>query len=228
MTGDVKEKLTNAVIYLRVSTREQGDSKLGLEAQEEQCRRACEQLGLTVIDVFTEVCTGTKAPLNRPKFKQARDRAKDVRGKLVIAKLDRLSRDFAHTVAYTHDTNEPELIIAENPGMSMIELRLRAIISADEREKISKRTKEALEAKRARGYKFGTEQAKAKKTQALESNASSLMRAVELRKLNLSLQSIVFILTDEGYVNSQGGKWSVSLLSRQLQQHADLFATEGN
>lgn len=223
MINGTRDKITNAIVYVRVSTREQGDSRLGLEAQEKQCRNVCSELGLTVIDVYTEVCSGTKAPLDRPKFRQARDRAREVNAKLVIAKLDRLSRDFAHTVVYTHSLGEPELVIADSPNMSMLTLRIKAVIAAEERDQISRRTKEALAAKKARGYNFGREQAQAKKERALAANASSLMRAVELRRDNLSLQSIVNILADEGYVNSKGNKWTVAALSHQLRQHCELY-----
>jgi len=223
MTSDNKSNTSNAVIYLRVSTREQGDSKLGLEAQESLCRRTCQQLDMIVIDVFSEVSTGAKAPLDRVMFAKAHARAVETNASLVIAKLDRLSRNFKDTVLYIETIVQPALVIAENPHMTKLELRFRAIIAAEERELISKRTTAALAAKKARGYNFGREQARAKKEKALAANASSLMRAIELRRENLSLQSIVNILADEGYVNSKGNKWTVAALSHQLRQHCSLF-----
>lgn len=224
---DTTARKTNAVIYVRVSTREQGDSKLGLEAQEAACRQVCMYMGLTVLDVFTEVHSGKVAPLERHVFAKAHQRAKETNAKLVIAKLDRISRDFKDTVVYTHTPDNPELMIAENPAMQMLELRIRAVVAQQEREDISKRTKEALAAKSARGYKFGLESAKARKEKALEANRPSLVRAIELRQNGHSLTSIANVLKSEGFSNSAGKPWTVPLLSHHLR-NTMIYAMEEN
>ncbi|MFM6139499.1 MAG: recombinase family protein, partial [Sphaerospermopsis kisseleviana] len=59
------------IIYVRVSTEEQGKSHLGLDAQLEACKRLAEYEGLEVIGIFTEVCSGKVDPMDRPKFKVA-------------------------------------------------------------------------------------------------------------------------------------------------------------
>lgn len=218
--------MTNAVIYTRVSTREQGDSGLGLEAQEATCRRVCEQLGLIVVQVYAEVGTGKKAPMVRPEFAKAHARAIETKATLVIAKVDRLCRDFAHTVAYIEATVLPKLLVADSPNMSTLEQRIRAVIAAEERDYISQRTTEALAAKRQRGYVFGANSGQSSKAKALEVNRSSLERAMALRNDSKSLATIVNILAAEGYTNSKGNKWTVGLLSRHLSQHKDALVNE--
>jgi DNA invertase Pin-like site-specific DNA recombinase len=85
------------VAYYRVSTQRQGKSGLGLEAQRKAVAAYAASQGLTIADQFTEVETGKGADAleRRPMFATALQRAKKLKAPIVVAKLDRLSRDVA-------------------------------------------------------------------------------------------------------------------------------------
>jgi len=85
----------NAVAYCRVSTREQGESGLGLEAQRTAIEAFAQREGITVAQWLTEVETGkgNDALDRRPKLAEALRQAKKLRGPVLISKLDRLSRN---------------------------------------------------------------------------------------------------------------------------------------
>lgn len=177
-------KNTNAVtIYLRVSTEEQGKSNLGIEAQLELCKSVCEKFGYEIAGIFTEVgISGKVQPLARPQFQLAVELTKKVGGKIMVAKLDRLSRNLHQATGFLDEVYDcPEILIAENPTSSMLELRLKALIAQEERDMISSRTKAALQARKARGCNPNGEAGRAVAiANAQASTGSAIKRAKEL------------------------------------------------
>lgn len=151
--------MTRAVAYLRVSSREQGKSGLGLEAQREAIDRFCEADGaLTVADWFTEIESGKRVSdtlAKRPQLAAALNRAAQLRGPVIVAKLDRLSRD-VHFVSglMVHGVEfiACELGRQSDPFM----LHLFAALAEKERALISQRTTAALAALKRRGVKLGS------------------------------------------------------------------------
>jgi DNA invertase Pin-like site-specific DNA recombinase len=151
--------VTRAVAYLRVSSREQGKSGLGLEAQRETIERFCDADGeLSIVDWFTEVASGKRVSdtlANRPQLAAALNRAKQVSGPVIVAKLDRLSRD-VHFVSglMVHGIEfiACELGRQSDPFM----LHLFAALAEKERALISQRTTAALAALKRRGVKLGS------------------------------------------------------------------------
>ncbi len=150
--------MTKAVAYVRVSSREQGRSGLGLEAQRAAIESFCAADGdLQIVEWFSEVESAKKVSdtlHRRPHLAAALSRASELRGPIVVAKLDRLSRD-VHFVSglMVHGV---EFIVCELGRQSdPFMLHLFAALAEKERALISQRTKAALAALKRRGRKLG-------------------------------------------------------------------------
>src|SRR3954454_1410612 len=140
------------VAYIRVSTARQGRSGLGLEAQQAAIQRFCEAEGFEVVAERIEVETGKGADAlgRRPELAAALAEAKRRKCPVLVAKLDRLSRDVAFIAGLT--AQRVLFIVAElasdaDPFM----LHVYAALAEKERRLISARTKAALAAAKARG-----------------------------------------------------------------------------
>jgi DNA invertase Pin-like site-specific DNA recombinase len=154
---------TRAVIYTRVSTDEQGDSGLGLEAQEADCRRWADYRAVEIVAVEVDVCSGGRRPREREGFGRALRRLE--RGEadtLVCAKLDRATRtslgliellDLAAGVGFVLVLLDFDFDSATPLGRMVLQM-LAAVVEW-EREQIRQRTRDALAAKRARGERQG-------------------------------------------------------------------------
>ncbi|USQ95885.1 recombinase family protein [Caulobacter sp. RL271] len=129
-----------AVAYFRVSTQAQGRSGLGLEAQEAAVLDYAGRVDATVIATFTEVESGKRN--SRPQLEAALRFARQTGAVLLIAKLDRLSRNAAFLL--TLRDSGVRFRAADMPDASDLTIGLMAVIAQAEREAISKRTKEAL------------------------------------------------------------------------------------
>jgi DNA invertase Pin-like site-specific DNA recombinase len=143
------------VAYIRVSTQKQGQSGLGLEGQEAAIARFCAAEGYTVTQTFTEIETakGADALTRRPQLAAALRRAAAYRCPIVVAKLDRLSRDVAFISGLM--AQGVPFIVTEIPNADPFMLHIYAAVAEQERTKISERTKAALQAAKARGVKLG-------------------------------------------------------------------------
>jgi len=211
----IKPSTTAVVIYTRVSTDEQGKSGLGLDAQLEACQRLSEREGLNIIGTFQDVVSGKSDPMQREGFRAAMEMAVKHGARLLIAKLDRLSRDVFYVSQFTNGfmlKNCPKLIIAENPNASEFEINLRASLAQEERRMISERTKAALAVKKAQGYELGKSGRQAHSDKAQDATKEAIARAFELRDSGLSLDKICEILNEEGFTTSRGSKWRKSAL----------------
>lgn len=133
------------VMYLRVSTREQGDSGLGIEAQRTACEAFAAAEGLHISRVFTEVVSGGASLRARPQLQAAIASGMPV----LVAKLDRLSRD-VHFISGLMATGSPFIVAALGIDVDPFLLHLYASLAEKERRMISERTKAALDAKRKR------------------------------------------------------------------------------
>jgi DNA invertase Pin-like site-specific DNA recombinase len=147
-----------AVAYLRVSSREQGKSGLGLEAQRAAIEQWCALDGCTVSDWFTEVESGARVSdtlAKRPILAAALNRAAQLRGPVIVAKLDRLSRD-VHFISglMVHGVEFIACDLGRQSDPFM--LHLFAALAEKERALISQRTKAALTALKRRGKRLGS------------------------------------------------------------------------
>jgi DNA invertase Pin-like site-specific DNA recombinase len=131
------------VSYLRVSTKRQGESGLGLEAQ----RKA---VNWQLVKELVEVESG-KHDHNRPALHKALEACKVYGATLVIAKLDRLSRD-AHFLLGLQKAGV-KFVAADMPEANEMVVGIMALVAQAERRMISERTKAALQAAKARGVR---------------------------------------------------------------------------
>src|SRR5208337_3367362 len=146
------------VAYYRVSTREQGVSGLGIDAQRAAVARFAEAEGFEIVAEFTEIETGkgSDALDRRPQLAAALAEARR-NGKhcpIAVAKLDRLSRD-VHFISGLMAHKTPFLVADLGPDVEPFLLHLYAALAEKERAVISQRTRAALAAAKARGQALG-------------------------------------------------------------------------
>lgn len=143
------------VIYYRVSTKRQGESGLGLEAQERDVALFLENYSdvpFEVIGAFTDIQSGKYA--DRPELTKALDMALTEGAELLVAKLDRLSRKVSQITALMDD-KRLKIRVASMPNADKFQLHIYAALAEQERDFISLRTKAALAVAKARGVKLG-------------------------------------------------------------------------
>jgi DNA invertase Pin-like site-specific DNA recombinase len=139
------------VAYYRVSTDRQGRSGLGLEAQQEAVRTYLNGGNWKLVGEFVEIESGKRA--DRPKLSEALRICRLQRATLVIAKLDRLSRN-AHFLLGLQEAGV-DFVAADSPHANRLTVHILAAVAEDEAKRIAERTKAALAAAKARGTKLG-------------------------------------------------------------------------
>jgi DNA invertase Pin-like site-specific DNA recombinase len=175
----------NAIAYLRVSTREQGHSGLGLAAQRAAIEAFAKREGMLVERWFEEVETGKGADAldRRPQLAEALKAAQVIKVPVLVSKLDRLSRD-VHFISGLM-VNRVEFIVTElGRQTDPFVLHLFAALAEKERQLISSRTKAALADLKAQGKPLGAHahKAPASREQLLKAGAASAARADEFAK----------------------------------------------
>lgn len=216
------------VSYLRVSTQKQGHSGLGLEAQREIIRNYLHEK--TPISEFIEVESGRKK--DRPKLKEALDLCRKTGATLIVAKLDRLARNVCFLSSLLE--TDVEIIFCDFPQANKMVLHILSAISQYEAELTASRTKSALAAKRARGFKLGNpEHLLDKHQQAIQNsimtckskadNNPNNKRAVAmlrtLVKEEHSLKEMADILNREGFVTSKGACFSKATVYKLIKRY---------
>lgn len=138
------------VCYYRVSTKGQGKSGLGLNDQMEIVQRYLRE-GDIILEEFTEVESGRKS--NRPKIQEAIRACQKNGAKLLIAKLDRLSRNVAFVM--TLRDSGVDFVACDLPDANTLTVGIMVTFAQHEAERGSERTKAALAQKKAQGFKLG-------------------------------------------------------------------------
>lgn len=140
------------VAYLRVSTGKQGRSGLGIEAQRDNIARFAASEGYTVVAEYVEVETGKGADAldRRPQLAAALSEARKHKGSVVVAKLDRLSRD-VHFISGLMAHKVPFIVTELGPDVDPFMLHIYAALGEKERKVIASRTKAALAVKKLKG-----------------------------------------------------------------------------
>ena len=145
-------KIIKIVAYYRVSTKKQGRSGLGLEAQKEMVRQLVLAHGATLIAEYVEVETGKKSA--RPKLQEAIHHARLTNSTLVVAKLDRLARNCYFLNCLLHA--ELDFVCCDNPYADRFNIQVLAAVAEHEARQIAARTKAALAATKAKGTLLGS------------------------------------------------------------------------
>lgn len=145
--------MTRFCEYIRVSSQKQGRSGLGLEAQQSINKNYAESVHGEIVATFKDVESGTHR--DRPGLWSAINYCKENNCTLLVAKLDRLARDVEFTFKVINTGIDIHFV--DMPTVNTMILGVFASVAQYERELISKRTKDALQAKKARGCHLGRE-----------------------------------------------------------------------
>lgn len=212
------------IAYFRVSTAKQGASGLGLEAQEAAVSDHVSRHGWNLLASFTEVESARKA--DRPQLTRALEACRRYKATLVIAKLDRLARN----VAFVSNLMESgtDFVAVDFPEANRLTIHILAAVAEHEREAISKRTKAALQAAKARGVRLGNPNGAASLTrhgnhaavEAIKTRAAA--RRSEYGPLFAELNSeghvtvakLVMELNRRGIPSPRGGRWHAATVHR--------------
>jgi DNA invertase Pin-like site-specific DNA recombinase len=193
---------------MSVSTTQQGKSGLGLEAQQAALTRFAEAEGYNLIESFEEVETGKGADAleRRPQLSAALKVAKQHKAPIIVAKLDRLSRD-VHFISGLMSHKTPFIVAELGADADPFMLHLYAAMAEKERRVISQRTKDALAAKKAQGIKLGGLNAGGirKRDEALD--RAEQLRPVFTELAGMSGRAIAVVLNDRKIPTPAGGVW---------------------
>lgn len=213
------------VAYLRQSTKKQEVSGLGIEAQREIIHKFLKNE--TLITEYVETESGKKS--DRPQLLSALALCRKTNSVLIVAKLDRLSRNVAFTSKLLE--SDVEIVFCDFPQANRLILHIISSIAEYEANLISQRTRQSLQAKRARGMKLGRsenlmnklEQAikhSSKTNKAKADNNPNNMRAIALlRSLSMqgkTLSEMTDLLNEQGFVTSKGCKFQITQVKRLL------------
>jgi DNA invertase Pin-like site-specific DNA recombinase len=216
------------VAYYRVSTAAQGRSGLGLEAQRSAVKAYCTGHECEMLAEFTEVESGKRN--DRPELAKALHHAKVTGATLVIAKLDRLSRNAAFLLQL--QDSGAKFVAADIPEACHLTVGILALVAQQEREAISARTRGALKAAKERGRKLGNPNGAAALRRAGKGNdaAVAALKSAAARHAD-DLAPIVAQLRAEGHSSlpalanalnerqmrtPRGGRWHPSSVSNLL------------
>jgi DNA invertase Pin-like site-specific DNA recombinase len=217
------------IAYYRVSTPKQGQSGLGLEAQQAAVKTYLDGGKWELVGSFTEIETGKGANAldRRPQLRAALDMCKKMKATLVIAKLDRLARN-VHFVSGLIETGI-DFVAADMPHANKTMIQVHAVMSEYERDQISTRTKAALAAAKARGVALGVAGAANLKPniearqQAADEFAGKLRGIIDgMKARGLSQRTMCKELNELGIKTARGGSWTQVQLQRVMARFDSL------
>jgi DNA invertase Pin-like site-specific DNA recombinase len=218
------------VSYLRVSTDKQGRSGLGLEAQQAAISAFMQPTDTLLAPPYIEIESGKRS--NRPKLREAIARCQKTGATLLIAKLDRLARD-VHFIAGLMKERVP-FVACDMPNATPFMLHVYAAVAEEEARAISRRTKAALAAAKARGVVLGGDRgyrpetppdwtkgvpaASAARVQRADHAAHAVLPIVEAMRPEgvISLSGIAATLNERGVATPRGGRWTATAVRRLL------------
>lgn len=205
------------VVYYRVSSKQQGQSGLGLEAQRTAVEKYLSQHKAEEIPPsFTEVESGNNN--HRPELRRAINRCKEVNATLLIAKLDRLARNVSFIFQLKEELQQAgvDFIALDLPEANTLTLGIMASMAQHERELISQRTKAGLAEAKRKGVKLGTPsnltpEARQRAHASIKRNATENQAnrhawhfIKPLRQSGMSFRKIADALNKEGYTTRRG------------------------
>jgi DNA invertase Pin-like site-specific DNA recombinase len=224
------------IAYYRVSTKQQGASGLGLEAQRKAVADFAQCSGGKIESSYTEVESGKRA--DRPELAKAIAQARRSKATLVIAKLDRLARNVAFVSALMEAGCD--FIACDNATANKLTIHILAAVAEDEARRISERTKVALAAAKARGQRLGSARknhwlgredarragaragnlasAKTRQASAIAAVSDLLPDMQARRAAGESLAVIADALNAAGQTTARGSIWTAMQVKRALDR----------
>ena len=231
-----QDRTIRIVSYIRVSTRAQEASGLGLEAQREAVQAFARQQRGQIIGEYCEAESGKRK--DRPELAKALAHCRRSKATLVVAKLDRLARNVAFTSALIE--SKVDFVCCDNPHANKLTIHILAAVAEHEAEAISQRTKAALAAAKARGVKLGSARpghwegredrrvagVRAAGKAAGEAHARAADEAYgdlipivgKLRAKGLTLREVADRLNRMGHTTRRGKSWSPTQVARVLRR----------
>lgn len=215
------------VSYHRVSTQKQGIDGHGIEAQRQAVNRYLASLDCELLATFEEIESG--ANNKRPQLAAALKLAKSKKAVLVIAKLDRLSRNAAFLLQLQE--SGVDFVACDCPNADKLSVGIIALLAQRERELISERTKAGLAVAKARGVRLGNPHPEA--SLVVASNAIQKRKAAftteilkvisEIQTTGVrSLSKIADCLNKRGEKTSRNGIWTATAVKRVLTPQAEI------
>jgi DNA invertase Pin-like site-specific DNA recombinase len=207
------------VAYYRVSTRKQGRSGLGLEAQRKAIAAFAAVEGFDIVAEFTEVETGKGADAlaRRPQLRAALKAAKTAKCAVAVAKLDRLSRDVAF-IAGLMSQRVSFIVTALGRDVDPFTLHIYAALAEQERRMISQRTSAGLQAAKQRGVKLGNQKI-ADDNRAAAAARDARLRPILDEMIGSSTRTIAKELTIRGIETPSGAKnWNPMSVLRAMKR----------
>ena len=213
------------IAYYRVSTEKQGRSGLGLEAQRKAVEAYLDGGSWKLVAEFTEIESGKRS--ERPKLAEAIKTAKEHKATLVIAKLDRLSRN----VAFIANLMEAgaDFVAVDMPHANKLTIHILSAVAEHEREMISQRTRAALAAAKSRGVQLGNRsnikvaQARSRAARMAQADqfASNILPVIlQIRGAGVqTLKGIADALNARGLRTPRGGEWQAIQVKRIVERH---------
>lgn len=223
---------TKYVAYYRVSTDKQGLQGNGIEAQKQSVARYLTSLDCELLGSFEEVESG--ANNKRPELAAAIQLAKTQRAILVIAKLDRLSRNAAFLLQLQE--SGVDFVACDMPNADKLSVGIIALLAQRERQLISERTKAGLAVAKQRGARIGNPNPSAAlelARQAVKSNrvefARTALRSIrEIQSTGVrTLARIADCMNKRGEKTARGGKWNATTVKRILDAASQQTETHG-
>jgi DNA invertase Pin-like site-specific DNA recombinase len=222
------------VTYYRVSTQDQGRSGLGLEAQQATAKQYLAAHGGVELASFTEVESGKVDA--RPMLEAALLRCRQTRATLLVAKLDRLSRNISFLFRMRDEGVKFQAV--DIPEANTLTLGVFAAMAQHEREIISARTKAALAARKARGLPLGTPRDLSAYASAAGQAGRAVLAAMAAKHAEdiapqikqarsegcTSLRQVAAWLNDQGFVTPRGKLWTAAAVLNAANRAAVLAA----
>ncbi len=231
------------VAYYRVSTKRQGKSGLGLEAQRQAVLDHAKCVGAVLVAEFTEIESGRVC--ERPTLDMAMRLARREKATLVVAKLDRLARN----VAFLSSLMEAKVdfVACDYPMANKFMLHMLIAVAENEVDMIRTRITIALKVAKARGVKLGSHRpghwngherariegarrgarisTELRKAKAKDDYLDLMPRILELRRNGHSLDSIANVLTAANEPTARGGKWRAVTIQMLLRRYGEETST---
>lgn len=228
-----KQSNNRFVVYYRVSTKQQGQSGLGLESQKAAAEAYVKECGGEIIGEYQEIETGKNC--KRPEIMKAIMHANRSWATLVIAKLDRLARNVWLTSTLME--SGIDFVACDSPQASRLTIHILAAVAEEEARLVSERTRNALAAYKARGgllgpatfrnkeaWKEKQEEARQRATRRNSEVAVAAYDEVQplvhnLREQGLSFQRIANTLNEQGFrTRLTGSEWSKTQVKRLVDR----------
>jgi Site-specific recombinases, DNA invertase Pin homologs len=220
--------MKNYIAYLRQSTTKQEKSGLGVEAQREIIINHLK--GAVVLNEYIETETGKKN--DRPKLMAALEQCRKTNSVLIVAKLDRLSRNVAFTSKLLE--SDVEIRFCDFPEANRLILHIISSIAEYEANLISIRTRQSLQAKKVRGCKLGkSENLMNNHVQAIQnSNKTNIQKAKDNENNKRASALIQAMINDgktfaeiakslncQGFKTSRGGQFQIVQVQRIYEKY---------